>query len=82
MQLAILLVGMALSVVAPSDPNTRVHDYSRILSVGDREQLEALARAVERETTAQLVVVTVPSLRGQTVDEYSRELFNTWGIGQ
>ena len=38
--------------------------------------------SVERQTTAQLAVVTVPSLRGETVEAYAHELFNEWGIGK
>jgi uncharacterized protein len=41
-----------------------------------------VARQVERQTTAQLTVVTVGSLGGKTVESYAHELFNQWGIGR
>jgi uncharacterized protein len=41
-----------------------------------------LARDVERQTTAQLAIVTVTSLEGKTIEQYANELFNQWGIGR
>lgn len=84
MQLAILAAAAAvlLTVVSPHDSTALVHDFANLLSADERASLESLAREVERETTAQIAVVTVPSLRGQTVDAYAHELFNQWGIGR
>ncbi len=82
MQTAILIVAVLLTVVAPRDPTARVHDFANLLTAEQRASLEDLSRAVERQTTAQLAIVTVPSLRGQTVEAYANELFNEWGIGQ
>ena len=36
---------------------------------------------LENKTGAQIVVVTIPSLEGQSLEEYSTELFRQWGIG-
>ena len=82
MQLTALMAGVLLAVVAPRDPTLRVHDLAGLLSAAERESLESLAQSVERQTTAQLAVVTVRSLDGQTVESYAHELFNSWGIGQ
>jgi uncharacterized protein len=82
MQLAILVAAVLLTVVSQRDPTARVHDFANLLSAEERASLEDLATAVERQTTAQLAVVTVASLRGQTVDAYAHELFNEWGIGR
>jgi uncharacterized protein len=82
MQLAIVVVAVLLTVVSPRDPTARVHDFANLLSAEQRVTLEDLAREVERQTTAQMAVVTVPSLRGKDVDAYAHELFNQWGIGQ
>lgn len=65
----------------PVDPARRVHDFAGILPQDRASQLDQLARDVQRETTAQLAIVTVESLEGMTVDDYANELFNRWGIG-
>lgn len=82
MGLSTLMAGMLLAVAPPQDPTARVHDLAGILPASERESLENLAREVERQTTAQLVIVTVPSLDGQSVESYAHELFNRWGIGR
>ena len=71
-----------LAVVMPQDPNARVHDFAGLLSADQRTALEQTADDVEKQTTAQLAVVTVMSLDGKTVEVYANELFNAWGIGQ
>jgi uncharacterized protein len=76
------LAALLLAVLPPRDTTKRVHDNAGVLSPTDETELETLARNVELKTTAQLAVVTVPSLDGLTVDDYAHELFNAWGIGQ
>jgi uncharacterized protein len=49
---------------------------------GHRVDAEGDAVGVERETTAEVAVVTVTSLEGMTVDDYANRLFKQWGIGQ
>jgi uncharacterized protein len=71
-----------LVVVPPADPNARVHDHAGLLSADQRASLEQLTRDIEQRTTAQVAVVTVNSLDGQTIEAYANELFNSWGIGQ
>ncbi len=69
-------------VPTPQDATRRIHDLANILVAENIQQLETLAETVERETTAQLTVVTVPTLEGQSIDLYANMLFNQWGIGQ
>lgn len=82
MQIATLISGILLAVVMPQDESLRIHDFAGLLSAEQRQSLETLVRDVERQTTAQIAVVTVRSLEGRTVESYANELFNTWGIGQ
>lgn len=60
----------------------RVVDNADLLRPDDEARLTAKLAELETRTTDQLVVVTVPSLDGRTVDEYSDSLGNHWGIGQ
>jgi uncharacterized protein len=82
MQLTILMAALLSTVVSQRDPTARIHDFANLLSAQQRASLEELVQSVERQTTAQIAVVTVPSLDGQTVDAYAHELFEKWGIGQ
>lgn len=76
------LIGLVLAVVQPQDLTKRVHDFASVLPPAEAQELEALCRKVESDTTAQFAIVTVPSLEGKSVDEYAHELFNDWGIGR
>lgn len=82
MHVASLILTMLLSVLPPQDPTRRVHDLANLLNNQQLQAVETICRDVEAKTTAQIAVVTVPSLDGRTVDDYGHELFNTWGIGQ
>jgi uncharacterized protein len=60
----------------------RVVDEAGLLSPEQEARLTERLAALEDRTTDQLVVVTVPSLRGRTTEEYAPALANHWGIGQ
>jgi uncharacterized protein len=60
----------------------RVMDRAGILSDATERALDAQLAAHEAQTTNQVVVLTVPSLEGQTVEEVANRLFERWGLGQ
>ena len=60
----------------------RVVDDAHVLSPDVQAQLTAKLAGLERSTSRQLVVVTLPSLNGQDIDDYGVGLLRAWGIGQ
>jgi uncharacterized protein len=60
----------------------RVVDAAEILSPAEEAALTERSSALERRTTDQLVVVTLTSLRGMTIESAGLTLGNRWGIGQ
>jgi uncharacterized protein len=62
--------------------NGRVVDSADLLTPAQEAGLSAELEGLERRTTDQLVVVTVPSLGGRDIEGYSRDLGNHWRIGQ
>ncbi len=58
-----------------------VNDYADILSTEAEEKIVAIGDDLCDETKAQVVVLTVESLEGQDISEYSVETFRAWGIG-
>ncbi len=58
-----------------------VNDYANQLSETTEAQIQSQAVALYKATKAQVVVVTVPSLEGYVLEEYSIALINKWGIG-
>src|SRR6185369_5152894 len=60
----------------------RVVDDANILSSGTKAGLTQKLAALERATSRQLVVVTIPSLGGYEISDYGYQLGRAWGIGQ
>jgi uncharacterized protein len=64
------------------DPTGRVNDFANLLDPRVEADLDALLQQTEDKTTAEVAVVTVPTLQGLTVEDYAERLFRRWGIGQ
>jgi uncharacterized protein len=82
-----LLFLVAIASVQAAEPEFppltgRVNDRAGLLSERDQRELEAALARFERETTHQIVVVTVESLQGLPIEEYGYQLGRHWGIGQ
>lgn len=81
--LALLCAPWALADIPQSPAEAfYVNDFANVIDASDEERMLALGAALEDETTAQAVVVTVDFLDGMTIEDYAYELFNLWGIGQ
>lgn len=60
----------------------RVVDQAALLSPGEESRLTSQLAELERRTSDQLVIVTIPSLGGQNIEGFSRSLGNHWGVGR
>lgn len=59
-----------------------VNDYAAILSPAVAQQLESELASFERSDSTQIVVLTIPSLEGEVLEEYSIKVVEKWQIGQ
>ena len=60
----------------------RVVDDAHLLDAGTSASIDAKLAALEQKTGDQLVVVTLPTLQGQEIEDYGYQLGRAWGIGQ
>lgn len=60
----------------------RVVDNAKILSIQEEETLSSLLQNHEKETSNQIIIVTLNSLNGYDIANYSYQLGRNWGIGQ
>jgi len=60
----------------------RVNDYGNILSSSTEGQLEAVLGELERTDSTQIVVLTIPSLEGGSLEDFSIRVADQWKIGQ
>ena len=66
----------------PDSPVGRVNDFANILSEEAERKLENILYDYETSTENQLVVVTIPSLEGETLETFSIRLAEKWKIGK
>ena len=63
-------------------PQHLVNDIAGVLSRNEYNNLEGLLEKFARQTSTQIVVVTVPDLQGYDKAEFAFELGEKWGVGQ
>jgi len=81
--LACILV-TASAVVALEVPylSGRVNDQANMLDDAFEGQLEERLRLLEEETGAQVAVLTIPSLEGDPLEDFSMRVVETWKLGR
>ena len=74
----------ALAQSGPRFPplSGRVVDGADLISPQTEAALTTRLEALERDTTDQVVVVTVPDLQDYPIEDYGYQLGRAWGIGQ
>jgi len=79
-----ILVLMPLPVQALDVPGLtgRVNDYARLLSPENATRLEQKLAGFEQETSTQIVVLTIPSLQGDNIEQFAIRVVDQWKIGQ
>ena len=60
----------------------RVNDYAEILSPATTAQLEAILKGLETSDSTQIVVLTIESLQGDNLENFSLRVVEDWKIGQ
>ena len=77
----LLVAAVALGAEVPY-LSGRVNDDAEILSPETRKSLTELLKAHEDKTGNQVVVLTIPSLGGDSIEEYAVKVFEAWKLGQ
>jgi uncharacterized protein len=83
--LALLLVFLTVATTWALDVprlKGRINDYAGMLSPEVANRLDAQLADLQRTDSTQVVVLTIPSLEGQSLEEYAIKVAQTWGIGQ
>src|SRR3954447_3411739 len=80
----LLLALVAAPAAAQNFPalTGRVVDAANIIPDAEEAALTQKLETVEKASSPQLVVATVPSLEGYPIEDYGYQLGRKWGIGQ
>ena len=80
-----LLIGNQIHADAATIPDQvgdiYVQDFAGVLSPEQKSELISLGKNLEAGTTAQIAVMTIPSLEDETVEGYALKAFRQYGIG-
>ncbi|MSN27196.1 MAG: methanol dehydrogenase [Geobacter sp.] len=87
MKLIVLLISLILlplQLLALDVPQLsgRVNDLAGLLSPEARQSLTQKLAAFERETSNQVVILTVPSLEGDDIESFAIRVVEAWKLGQ
>jgi uncharacterized protein len=78
-----LLVGACLLSALEVPPlRGRVNDLAKILPEDRVRTLENKLAEFERDTSHQVAVLTIPSLQGESIEDFSIRVAESWRIGQ
>ena len=59
-----------------------VNDYASMMSASTRAELENELKAFEASDSTQIVVLTIPSLEGEVIEDFGIKVGEAWKIGQ
>jgi uncharacterized protein len=79
--IVLFLVTVLLALEVPQLKG-RVNDYAGMLSAYTERQLDETLRRLEHTDSTQIVVATIPSLRGESLEAFSIRIAEQWEIGR
>jgi uncharacterized protein len=79
----IALLASAARAQKPKDlrPQGYVSDFAGVINSPTQQQLTAICAELDQRADAQIAVVSVKSLEGEPIEDYSIDLATRWGIG-
>jgi uncharacterized protein len=78
---SLICAGVRAEKIKDLKPQGYVNDFAGVLSAPAKEKLTTLCGEVDHSAGAQIAVVTVHSLEGESAEQYTFELASQWGVG-
>lgn len=63
-------------------PTGYVSDFARVLDPTVEAEIERYCQRVQQSTGAEIAVVTITSLEGAPIEDFTNSLFRQWGVGK
>jgi uncharacterized protein len=76
-----LLAAPAAALELPPRPQGPIYDEADLLPAAQETVLDQRLRDFNATTGDAVIVATVNSLQGETIERYATQLYETWGIG-
>lgn len=83
----VLLIAVPLTAQAQAESNIPsyrgyVNDFASVIDSADERAIGTVAQELDSKTTAQIAVVTLPTTKPVSIEQYAVQLFKEWGIGK
>jgi uncharacterized protein len=75
------LPAAVFAYTSPGSPTGFINDFAKVLSPSVVQQLESELIQLQKETSTEISVVTVPTIGDDYIENYSIQLAEEWGIG-
>jgi len=80
--LILMILPASLTALDVPSLKGRVNDTAGVLSSSREKELDQYLEALELSTGAQVAVLTIPSLQGNAIEDYSIRVVDQWKLGQ
>jgi uncharacterized protein len=80
--LFVLLLSYTLFATEYPKPVGYVNDFANVMTADQKGKLESVLSNYEKQTSVEISIVTIQSLDGQDIEEYTNELASQWGVGK
>lgn len=82
--IGIIWLGITPGVLSQKFPEHRgaVNDFANVIPSSYEDQIEAICVELWQKTSTAVVVVTIPALGDNYIEDYATRLYETWGIGK
>ncbi len=78
----VLLIGSTAAALDIPKPTGYVNDLADIISPEVELKLEQFLKDFDKSDSTQISVLTIPTLDGESLEEYSLRVLESWGLGQ
>jgi uncharacterized protein len=78
----LLVPTLVFAYTSPGNPTGFVNDFAHVLTIEQKNSLENKLHDFNASTTNEIAVVTVKTLGGDYIENYSVKLFKEWQIGK
>ena len=62
-------------------PQGYVNDFAGVIDAGSNQKITQLCQEIDTKADAQIAVVTIHTLEGDTAEDFANRLFAKWGVG-
>lgn len=80
--LILLLLAAPLAALDVPFLSGRVNDLANLLPADARQRIEQKLAGFEQQTGAQVAVLTIPSLEGEPIEDFSLRVVEAWKLGK